>query len=228
MDLDVAGHGADHERVALARNALQFRQVLEFDERGRRGETQLHGRQQRLAAGKRLRLSLLEVGDRGGERLRALVLKSVHGDISERGSAETAHRPARANHSAARFTGAFCAARHTTCGVAGMVTSSCPTASLIALMTAGRRGDGARLAAALDAERVRRTGGHDRVDLERRQVVGARHAVVHVARGQQLAVRVVDAPPSISAWPMPWATPPWTWPSTIIGLMSLPKSSTAV
>ena len=27
---------------------------------------------------------------------------------------------------------------------------------------------------------------------------------------------------------MPWATPPWTWPSTIIGLISSPKSSTAV
>ena len=27
---------------------------------------------------------------------------------------------------------------------------------------------------------------------------------------------------------MPWAIPPWTWPSTIIGFTTLPKSSTAV
>ena len=26
---------------------------------------------------------------------------------------------------------------------------------------------------------------------------------------------------------MPWTMPPWTWPSTIIGLMTLPKSSAA-
>src|SRR5258708_4901698 len=33
--------------------------------------------------------------------------------------------------------------------------------------------------------------------------------------------------PSSNAWPMPWARPPWTWPSTIIGLISRPKSSAA-
>jgi hypothetical protein len=38
---------------------------------------------------------------------------------------------------------------------------------------------------------------------------------------------VVDAPSS-SAWPTPCAMPPCTWPSTIIGLTTLPKSSTAV
>jgi hypothetical protein len=33
---------------------------------------------------------------------------------------------------------------------------------------------------------------------------------------------------SSSAWPMPCTSPPCTWPSTIIGLMMVPKSSTAV
>jgi hypothetical protein len=33
---------------------------------------------------------------------------------------------------------------------------------------------------------------------------------------------------SSSAWPMPCTRPPCTWPSTIIGLMMVPKSSTAV
>ena len=38
---------------------------------------------------------------------------------------------------------------------------------------------------------------------------GARHGVVHERAGQQLAVVVVDAR-SISAWPMPCTTPPWS------------------
>ena len=32
----------------------------------------------------------------------------------------------------------------------------------------------------------------------------------------------------ISAMPMPSARPPWTWPSTIIGLIRGPQSSTAM
>jgi hypothetical protein len=33
---------------------------------------------------------------------------------------------------------------------------------------------------------------------------------------------------SISAMPMPSARPPWIWPSTIIGLIRTPQSSTAM
>ena len=33
---------------------------------------------------------------------------------------------------------------------------------------------------------------------------------------------------SISAMPTPSARPPWIWPSTIIGLMRTPQSSTAM
>ena len=33
---------------------------------------------------------------------------------------------------------------------------------------------------------------------------------------------------SISAMPMPSASPPWIWPSTTIGLMRTPQSSTAM
>ena len=47
----------------------------------------------------------------------------------------------------------------------------------------------------------------DRVDLERGQVVGARHAIVHVARSQQLPVAVVMRAFE-SAWPTPCAMPP--------------------
>ncbi len=37
-----------------------------------------------------------------------------------------------------------------------------------------------------------------------------------------------NAMTSMSAIPMPSARPPWTWPSTIIGLMRGPQSSTAM
>src|SRR5262249_41778274 len=106
--------------------------------------------------------------------------------------------PYSAAYSAAMRAGEFCAARHTVCGVAGMTTSSWPTASVMAVMTAaggwgggreegGGAGGGARLAAALDAQRVRRAGRRRHGDLDRRQVEGVRHGVVHEARGDQLS-----------------------------------------
>src|ERR1051326_8712115 len=55
-----------------------------------------------------------------------------------------------------------------------------------------RRGDGAGFAAALDAQRIGRAFGLGHVDLERRQIVGARHGVVHVGAGDELALVVVD------------------------------------
>src|SRR2546423_14384546 len=30
---------------------------------------------------------------------------------------------------------------------------------------------------------------------------------------------------SISAWPTPWATPPWIWPLSVSGLITVPTSS---
>ncbi len=62
----------------------------------------------------------------------------------------------------------------------------------MAFITAAGARNRARFAAALDAERIRRTFGHGRTDLERRQVVGARHGVVHVRAGQQLSLVVID------------------------------------
>ena len=95
-------------------------------------------------------------------------------------------------YSAAIGTRAFCAARQTACGVAGMARSSWPSASVIALMTAA----GAAIAPAspqpLTPKRIGRARRHRHADRERRQVVGARHAVVHVARGHELAGLVVD------------------------------------
>ena len=113
-----------------------------------------------------------------GDRLRAMIVESVHGSSPP--------------YSAAILVGDFWAALHTACGVAGMAISSWPSASVMALMTAGGRGDGAGLAAALDAQRVRRAGRAGHGHVEGRQVAGARHAVVHVAGGDQLAFLVVD------------------------------------
>ena len=57
-----------------------------------------------------------------------------------------------------------------------------------------RRADGAGLAATFDAERIVRARGHFGGDFERRQIVGARHRVIHVGAGDQLAgLAVVDA-----------------------------------
>ena len=56
----------------------------------------------------------------------------------------------------------------------------------------GRCADRAGLAAALDAERIARTQRRGVVQLERRQIVGARHGVVHERGGHELAAGVVD------------------------------------
>ncbi len=52
----------------------------------------------------------------------------------------------------------------------------------------------------------------------RRQVIGARHAIVHERAGDELAVLVIDHALAQRLAETPWAMPPWTWPSTIIGL----------
>ena len=61
----------------------------------------------------------------------------------------------------------------------------------MALMTAGGEAIAPASPQPLIAERIGRTRRLDRVDRERRQVVGARHAIVHVARRQELPVAVV-------------------------------------
>jgi hypothetical protein len=52
-------------------------------------------------------------------------------------------------------------------------------------------GDRPRLSAALDAERIRRRLRFGKANLERRQVVGMRHAVIHQRPGHELTVFVV-------------------------------------
>ena len=116
-------------------------------------------------------------------------------------------------------------------GVAGMSTCRTPSrasASTTALITAGGEPMAPTSPHALHAQRVVGAGGDLGGDLEPGQVVGPRHGVVHEAsrRGAGRTRRSVQS--SSSAWPMPWATPPCTWPSTIIGLMTRPTSSTAV
>src|SRR4029079_4367566 len=54
----------------------------------------------------------------------------------------------------------------------------------------GGSGDRAGLAAALDAQRVRGTGRPEHGHVVGRKITRPRHTVVHVARGQQLAVLV--------------------------------------
>src|SRR2546429_1712795 len=56
-----------------------------------------------------------------------------------------------------------------------------------------RCADRAGLAAALDAERIARTQRRSVTQLERRQVVGPRHGVVHERRRDGLAAAVIDS-----------------------------------
>src|SRR5580693_6395502 len=86
-----------------------------------------------------------------------------------------------------------------------------------------RRRDGAALARAFDAEGIERIDGLDMGDGAGRYVGRHRQQIIGERGGQRLRVLVVLHPLN-SALPMPWATPPCTWPSTISGLMTRPES----
>ena len=89
-----------------------------------------------------------------------------------------------------------------------------------------RRADGAGFTDALDPERVGLAGHLLKVSVDIRHRVGARHAVVHEAAGQELAgLAVVDLVLD-QRLADPCTTPPWIWPRTIIGLSTRPRSST--
>ena len=130
------------------------------------------------AASCRRRAALASCFGEVGERRRESVCgrwysKAYMRAISEwgSGSARGASAASVENHSAARFsTAASARPARRLAGSPASSTFSWPTASVIALMTAGGRGDRARFAATFDAERVGRTGRLDRVDLERRHV----------------------------------------------------------
>src|SRR5262245_41986178 len=79
-----------------------------------------------MSAGEELRvLGLRQQVDRLPQGRRLVKGKIVHPDL-----------PLLSRHAAMGVDFAFCSAAHTTFGVAGMVTSSWPTASVMALMTA--------------------------------------------------------------------------------------------
>ena len=62
-DVVVAGHRTELDRVAVGRNATQLLDPAQVDQQGRRGEPQLHQRDQRVPAGEDLRV-LAAVGQR--------------------------------------------------------------------------------------------------------------------------------------------------------------------
>ena len=102
------------------------------------------------------------------------------------------------------------------------------SASITAFATVGTRADCARLARALDAERIGRRRHRVVVQLDApRLIVGARHGVVHERAGEELAARRRRRTCSPSAWPMPCTMPPCSWPSSSVWLMTRPQSSTA-
>ena len=125
------------------------------------------------------------------------------------------------------------AARHTVCAEYGMsMWTMSEGAERVddGVHDGGRAADRARLAG-VPLTPIGLTGDGVTVSssfLEVRQPRGARHRVVlHRARDRSWQRPRRIGPPSQSACPTPWAIPPWSWPSTIIGLIFLPTSSTA-
>ncbi len=178
-DGGVGGGRTDAQLAAGGHDAAQLGDAAEVDEVGGRGQAQLHGAQQRLAAGEEA--AVFGTGQRGGglrQRLRAVVAEFVH------------RCPPCSSGRAAPSAPRCCSALHTRSAVSGICTASAParraparaSASTTALTTRGRGADRAELADALDAERVVQAG-HRLVHLgaEAAHHVGARQRVVHEA-----------------------------------------------
>src|SRR6516165_10441882 len=114
--------GADSQRIAGRRDAAELGEARHVDHVGGRREALLHRRDQRLAAsdvaglgGGREELGCL------GEVLWPMIMGLVHDFSSPQ----------------AAFLAAACSAIQTFCGVAGMLSSLVPMASVIALIIAG-------------------------------------------------------------------------------------------
>ena len=177
-DLDVRRHRADDERAARHLDAGQAFDLGQVDEMLRPGEAQLHRRDQRVAAGQELCFFLLGQQARGLPHGRRPVLgECVHRDAPYAALASAVDLLQCLPHR-------LCGRRHRQILGADRVGDGVDHRR--------RRRDRARLAAALDAERVRRRFRRGHVDLERRQIVRPRHAVIHQRAGDELTVLVID------------------------------------
>ena len=125
-DIDMPGHRADDDGIAVALDALELGDAAEIDQVGGLGETLLQGRDERHPAGEQLRLFLGAEGLGGvGDALGPLIVEVVHGCLSlipPPGAWSWPRSP-----------------RHTRSGVAGMSRSPTPSgasASTTAFMIA--------------------------------------------------------------------------------------------
>src|SRR6202042_3594062 len=114
---------ADHDVAALHLDVGDAFDLVEIDDVGRRGEPQLHRRQQGLAAGEELRL--FELAEHVGGL--AQPAGAVIGEIVHR---------CRPRYFAECAAFVLRIAAHTAWGVAGIAMSSEPIASVIAFITA--------------------------------------------------------------------------------------------
>ena len=166
----------DGQRVAGSLDADQILDLAEIDHVGRRSQPLLHDREQGVAAGEIFGLRALGEQRRGFvDAGGAMIGGLVHG------RAPPAYLRLLAVNGVPDPVGRR---RHFQLVVADRVGDG--------VDHGGGRADRAGLAAALDAERIARAQRRGVVQLERRQVVGARHGVVHERRGHELAVAVVD------------------------------------
>src|SRR5262245_13402173 len=116
------GGSTDRKKLALASDRAETGDGAKLDDTGRMIEPELHRRNKRLTAGEQLGSGdgfqrELGLGERGG----TAVIESVHGCLP---------------HSAASFCDDDLIARQTACGFAGMAMFSCPSALVMALISA--------------------------------------------------------------------------------------------
>ena len=197
-NIGVARHRADHHRTALQIDAGQAFDQRQIDQRGGLRQPQFHHRKERVAAGQKF----------GFRDARQKIGGLPHGCRAMEGEVVISFSFLR-NAAGALPHWPFCNAapdrarggRHRDIFPADGVGDG--------VDRRGRRSNRARFAATLDAERVRREFVFGQADVERRQVVGPRHGVIHERTGHQLAFLVIDRA-LINAWPTPCAMPPCT------------------
>src|SRR2546421_5741056 len=122
LDVVMAGQRADRDMAILFADVIEVADAADVDQEGRRGEAQLHERDEAMPAGEDLRL--LAVLDQLCNRFR----KCAGDDVIECGWNHRFAPPLR------------CISAQSFCGVAGIATSLTPngsSASTMAFMTAG-------------------------------------------------------------------------------------------
>src|SRR5439155_6016582 len=207
--LAVRGPGADAQPRARRLDSLELGQVPDVDQPARLSEPELEERQQAVPPGDELRV-LADRLERLGDALRAHVIEGSRN-----------HRPPPF---ACRI------AVHTRAGVSGLSMWVTPRGASASHTAFTRVGTDAMVPVS-PTPFTPRGFTADGVTVCAVSIFGVCDAF---ETAQRIRVPVTSWPSSsytaisCSASPTPWTTPPCTWPSTIMGLICGPQSSTAM